>query len=328
MPADSRDGDAVMIRIKVLIIAKIEVGEITGDFPGEAQLFYEKYLDGAAETPLDIELPGVSFYVNGNIALLLTGEGKVFSSVAVTSVLSDRRFDFSGALILSVGCAGGAVGYTVPGDVVLSTACCDYDLGHCIDSTEFADPDVETTWVPDITYRNCQFRILDRELCDRAFGLIRDIRPDSTPLSAEVMKRNFPGEDWCLRQPEVLRGTSVTGDNYWKGRIGHDNALAVVRYCGAPDPYAATEMEDVAVAVAADAAGLLDRLLCLRVIVNTDSFLDGKDPLSLWHAPEDFNEMVSSSNDETLDIFETGMHNLFRAGERIIDSFLLNGFDL
>ena len=34
------------IPVQVLIIPKFEVGENAGDFPGEAQYFYEEYLDG------------------------------------------------------------------------------------------------------------------------------------------------------------------------------------------------------------------------------------------------------------------------------------------
>ena len=32
--------------LKVIIIPKFEIDEMTGDFPGEAQLFYEKYCEG------------------------------------------------------------------------------------------------------------------------------------------------------------------------------------------------------------------------------------------------------------------------------------------
>ena len=37
------------IPVKVLILPKFEVDEMSGDFPGEAQLYYEHYLDGAEE---------------------------------------------------------------------------------------------------------------------------------------------------------------------------------------------------------------------------------------------------------------------------------------
>lgn len=34
---------------KVLLLPKFEIGEMTGDFPGEAQYYYEQYLINAVE---------------------------------------------------------------------------------------------------------------------------------------------------------------------------------------------------------------------------------------------------------------------------------------
>lgn len=41
---------AEKIPIRVLILPKFEVGSMSGDFPGEAQLYYEKYLAGERNT--------------------------------------------------------------------------------------------------------------------------------------------------------------------------------------------------------------------------------------------------------------------------------------
>ena len=35
--------------VKVLLLPKFEIGEMAGDFPGEAQYYYEQYLMGAEE---------------------------------------------------------------------------------------------------------------------------------------------------------------------------------------------------------------------------------------------------------------------------------------
>lgn len=35
--------------VKVLLLPKFEIGEMAGDFPGEAQYYYEQYLTGAEE---------------------------------------------------------------------------------------------------------------------------------------------------------------------------------------------------------------------------------------------------------------------------------------
>ena len=44
--------DTEKIPVKALILPKFEIGEAEGDFPGEAQLFYEHYCAGCKE--LDI----------------------------------------------------------------------------------------------------------------------------------------------------------------------------------------------------------------------------------------------------------------------------------
>ena len=44
-----------------------------------------------------------------------------------------------------------------------------------------------------------------------------------------------------------MKGTTVTGDNYWKGKYDHENALLMAKTYGCPDPYALTEMEDLSV---------------------------------------------------------------------------------
>ena len=50
------------------------------------------------------------------------------STANTYAILSDERFDFSDAYIISTGCAGSAEGYGVMGDVYVITAAVDYDL--------------------------------------------------------------------------------------------------------------------------------------------------------------------------------------------------------
>ena len=58
LPAVSAYGEATInsgepadepekIAVKALILPKFEAGEMAGDFPGEAQYYYENYLEGA-----------------------------------------------------------------------------------------------------------------------------------------------------------------------------------------------------------------------------------------------------------------------------------------
>ena len=68
--------------------------------------------------------------------------------------------------------------------------------------------------------------------------------------------------------------------------------------------------------------GLEDRVISLRVIVNLDTFLEGENPELLWIEGEYFNDKVVKENSETLDIFESGMNNLFDVGRIVIDTIL------
>lgn len=306
------------IEIKALILPKFEVGELSGDFPGEAQYYYEAYCaDG-----LEFEIPGSEkdqkLYVKDGVALYITGMGKANAATSLTALLLDERFDFSDAYILSTGCAGSSCDYTVMGDVFIITAAVDYDLGHHVDSREIADPS-GAAWFHDENYDTSACKILNQPLMDKAYELTRDIKLETTEKTRAYMAEAFPGESRAIRDPQVLRGTSVTGDNYWKGKYGHLAALKIVETYDCPDPYATTEMEDLALAVVADRMGMLDRLLIVRDSVDLDVFMNGSTPESLWD-PGSEDSIASSESSESADIFETAMKNNFAVGSVLIDA--------
>ena len=53
--------------LRMLIIPKFEVGRMSGDFPGEAQLFYEKYCPGCEEVEIPHMPLTAHFYLNEKI---------------------------------------------------------------------------------------------------------------------------------------------------------------------------------------------------------------------------------------------------------------------
>ena len=304
--------------IRVLILPKFEVGDMAGDFPGEAQCFYEEYLAGGDTYQINGTPGTIDLYYKDGIALCLTGQGKVAAALNTAAVLSDTRFDFSDAYVLSVGCAGAAEGYGIPGDVCVITAAVDYDLGHQADPRE-TDSSSETTWFHDESFDDSAVVRLDKELTDRVYALIKDIPLETTDNTESFLKREYPNEAWADRQPQVMRGTSVTGDNFWKGQYDHQNALLITETYGCSDPYAVTEMEDVAVGLAVKSFGMLDRLIILRTGVNMDVFPDGVTPEILWGAESD-DHLASEDSMESVDIFETAMQNCFAAGKVLIEA--------
>ena len=92
-----------------------------------------------------------------------------------------------------------------------------------------------------------------------------------------------------------------------------------------PDPFAVTEMEDVAVARAAERMGMLDRLIILRGSVNMDVYMMGATPETLWEGAE-VQRLVSEDSLEAADIFTTSMKNNFEVGRILIDRILKGEF--
>jgi len=60
---------AEAIPVKVLILPKYEIGQMYGDFPGEAQYYYEHYLDGAESYDIPGGTEGSMLYVRDGIAM-------------------------------------------------------------------------------------------------------------------------------------------------------------------------------------------------------------------------------------------------------------------
>ena len=312
------------IPVRVLILPKFEVGEMTGDFPGEAQYFYEEYLAGGEEYEIDGGTEQNKLYYKNGVALYPLGQGKVSAALNTSAILSDGRFDFSDTYVLSVGCGGSAEGYGIFGDVYVISSAVDYDLGHRADHREMSS-ESETTWFHDESFDENAVIKLDQEVTERAYQLIADMHLETTDKTVEFLKKQYPGEAWADREPRVMRGTSVTGDNFWKGKYDHQNAMLITETYGCSDPFAVTEMEDIAVGLALKRFGLLDRLIILRVGVNMDVFPAGVTPEMLW-GPETDDHLASEDSLESVDIFETAMNNCFEAGKILTDAILEGAF--
>ena len=309
-----------MIPVRILILPKFELNEMTGDFPGEAQLFYEEYLAGGDEYEVEGCTKDSRLYYKKGVAMFVLGQGKVSAALNTAAVLSDERFDFSQAYILAVGCGGAAEGYGIFGDVFVITAAADFDLGHRADPREMNDG-TGTTWFHDESLDEYAVVRLDQSLTDRVYALTKDVKLETTEKTVGFLRKEYPGESWADRQPQVLRGTSMTSDSYWKSRYDHRNALLITETYACRDPFAITEMEDIAVGQAARNAGLLDRLIILRVAVNMDVLPAGVTPEMLWGEETD-DHIASEESMESVDIFETAMQNCFSTGKVLIDAIL------
>ena len=309
--------------MRALIIPKFEIDEMTGDSPGEAQLFYESYCKGCKE----IEIPSLPershFYFNNDngVGILVTDAGKTASALSFSALLSSDMYDLSNTYIVSVGCCGGSVGETIFGDVVLVTAACDGDLGFYADSSD-KESDDGISWYPDTSFDACTHKVLNPKLCENVYQMVKDCPLRTTEKSEKYLVESFGKENLVHEKPMVLKGTTVTSDRYWKGYVGHETADYIAEYYNCPDPYMSSEMEEIAIMSAADNFGMLDRVLSFRVVVNMDQFLYFQTPENLWGGHGGFKDNLSEDSTETLDIFEPAMQNLYDVAGIVIDDIL------
>ena len=70
MAAQAAD-PAPPLPVKVLLLPKFEVGEMTADFPGEAQHYFEQYLTGAEEFDVPNGPESSKLYYKDQVALCL-----------------------------------------------------------------------------------------------------------------------------------------------------------------------------------------------------------------------------------------------------------------
>ena len=312
------------VAVNVLILPKFEVGAMSGDDPGEAQFYYDAYLSGGNTYKVQNASEGSKLYYKDGVALFVTGMGKVNAAQNLMALLTDPNFDFSNAYILSTGCAGGAVENTVLGDVCLITGVADFDLGHHADPRDMEDPDKNPTWFHSDHYDASAYRLLNGDLISKVYPMIKDVPCASTEKAKKDMAENFDNAEWALRDPAVIKGSSVTGDNYWAGTYDEANARLIVDTYPMADPYVATEMEDIAVAVTADRTGLMNRLIILRNIVNMDVYEKDMTPEKRWGAASNQVSDDSDDSDDGESLFNVSMENNFNVGRVIVDA-ILNG---
>lgn len=239
------------IAVKVVIVSMFENGKLTGDKPGEAQLWVEREkLDRVLPFPLgEYELR----MNDAGMLLICTGGGVTNSTASIMALGLDPRFDLSRAYWIVAGIAGGD-----PLDVSLGTAAwakhvVDGDLLYEIDAREIPPEwpygllplgakkpnDVAHGWTVDTIHY-----ALNAKLVEWAYALTKDHPIADTPGIA-AFRQQFAGFPNALRAPFVTIGDSLSSSKYWHG--SHMNQWAndwVKLQAGAAANFMMGNMED------------------------------------------------------------------------------------
>ncbi len=268
------------IAVKVVVVAMFEVGNDTGDTPGELQYWVERdHLDRVY--PLPAGYHAVRMNGDGEMAVL-TGQGTAHAASTIMALGLDPRFDFSHAYWLVAGIAGGSPERISLGSAAWARWVVDGDLGYEIDAREMPS-DWSTGYIPlrkakpfeaPAAPLDGQMYELNGGLAEWAFNLTRSTTLADSDRLKEV-RSHFDGAA-SQRPPSVMMGDEVSGSTYWHGKLSDAWAIEWMNYfTEGKGKFATTAMEDTGTLQSLRFlanAGRVDwnRILVLRTVSNFD----------------------------------------------------------
>jgi len=268
------------IAVKVVVVVMFEVGNDTGDAPGELQYWVERdHLDQVFELPAGYHAARMN--KDGEMAIL-TGQGTAHAAATIMALGLDPRFDFSHAYWLIAGIAGATPERASLGSAVWARWVVDGDLGYQIDPREMPQ-DWSTGYVPLRKTRpyeppavalDGQVYQLNASLAEWAFELTRNT-PLDDPDALKDIRTRFDGAA-AQRPPFVMLGDEISSSTYWHGKLSDAWADQWVSYfTGGRGQFVTTAMEDTGTLQSLQNlahAGRIDwqRILVLRTVSNYD----------------------------------------------------------
>jgi purine nucleoside permease len=268
------------IPVKVVVVAMFELGEDTGDQPGELQYWVERdHLNRVYPMPAGYH--AVRMNDHGELAVL-TGQGTAHAASTIMALGLDPRFDLTHAYWIIAGIAGGSPEHISLGSAAWARWVVDGDLGYEIDPREIPS-DWSTGYLPlrkakpfeaPATPLDGQVFALNPSLTQWAFDLTRSTAlADSEKLHS--IRAGFEGPV-AQRAPFVMIGDEISSSTYWHGKLLDQWAAAWVPYfTNGQGQFVTTAMEDTGTLLSLKnlaTAGRVDynRVLVLRTVSNFD----------------------------------------------------------
>lgn len=246
---------AAPLQIRVVVVTTFEVGNDTGDVPGEFQNWVEHY-------PLPDTLPfpqgfrHLRYNAKDHVLGIVTGVGKAHAAASIMALGLDPRFDLTHAYWVLAGIAGIDPNQASVSSAAWANHIVDGDLAYELDAREIpadwsagiipydrATP-FEAPAPPAVSENGVQEYHLNDGLVTWAYGLTRDlVLPDDARLQAA--RAGYPGFPNAQRPPFVLKGDTLTADRFWIGAKLTDWAEKWIPYwTGGAGRFATSAEED------------------------------------------------------------------------------------
>lgn len=320
-PAFARNKPIV---VKVVVVTMFEVGQDTGDVPGELQAWVERdHLERIYALPAGYH--AVRMNNRGEMAVL-TGQGTANAAATIMVVGLDSRFDLRHAYWLVAGIAGATPERASLGSAAWARWVVDGDLGYEIDAREMPKG-WATGYVPlrkakpfeaPATPLPGQVYALNAGLAEWAYGLTRNTPlPDSVRL--KEIRKMFDGAD-AQKPPFVAMGDEISSSTYWHGKLLDQWADEWVRYfTGGKGKFVTTAMEDTGTLQSLtylSRAGRVDfnRVMVLRAVSNFD-----QEPRGMNAA-----ESLAAQRTSEFGAYLPSLEAAYRVGHVVVEELLGN----
>ncbi|MEO0509740.1 MAG: purine nucleoside permease [Verrucomicrobiota bacterium] len=274
--------------VKVVLVSMFEIGEDTGDIPGEFQFWIERNEVEKIEAPLGWR----DYYLRKDgLLIMCTGGGLTNAATSITALAVDERFDLSQAYWIVAGIAGADPEDASLGSAAWAKWIVDADLAKEIDAREMPED-----WPygiialgakePNTLDNGWQVETIKFELnagfVEWAYELTKNFQ---LPENEEVKEfsKIYSGYPNAVRPPFVMIGDSLASSTYWHGFALNEWANDWVElHTGGTGNFVMTNMEDTGTATALKRVSEtgkvdFDRLLVLRTASNFSTPPIGKD---------------------------------------------------
>jgi purine nucleoside permease len=272
--------DPAKLPVRVVVVTTFELGNDTGDTPGEFQAWVER-LPLPQTLPFPLGNHALRYNAQKQVLGIVTGEGSLRAAASIMALGLDARFDLSKAYWLVPAIAGIDPSYASVGSAAWAEWIIDRDLNFEIDAREIP-PDWSTGHIP--LGRSKPFQApapdLDRPngvngyhlnpgLVEWAYQLTRTVHLDDTDALKSI-RAGYARYPNALKPPFVLKGDEVSASDWWLGE--RMNTLAeqwMAYWSGGKGRAVTTSMEDCGIltsltSLARDHRVRLDRVLVLR----------------------------------------------------------------
>ena len=322
------------IEVKVVVVTMFELGEDTGDKPGEFQFWKERQ---ALNTRFAFPHSHHDIYMNTETGVMgiVTGMGTAKSTAAIMALGLDSRFDFTNSYWLVAGISGFDPNDASLGSGAWARWLVDGDLAHEIDAREIpenwttgyfplfaTEPYAEKPGIHqgDSAHKsnNGEVYQLNTELTQWAYDLTKDVELMDTPGIQQKRQRykNYPN---AQRPPFILIGDQVAAMTYWHGKLMNDWANEWTDYwTDGEGEFVSSAMEDTGIYLSLQyltqaGKAQVDRLMVLRTASNFTMPEDGV-------SAADNNAQESGGYTGMIPSLETA----YRAGSAVVDYLVDN----